>query len=266
MSEMSIRVGIDPAIFTKFPKATVAFTLVDVELFATNKAPKLQQSYLSDLKQRTVQKLIDLRINSENYLSQAVCRSWETVFGMMGAEGKHSTIINLLRRAVGEAEKIKAGSKADLGKISNFVDLYNCVSIQEQTPMGALNLAAIKGDITLRFGREGDTFLGLGKEAVREDVMPGNVVYADNESVVTHLWNYRDAAHACVPKEGHAYVLLFADQAESGAGDAEGAILRAISEMPYIGAACRVMEKLTKDRPFVTLDLSELSEGAVSLK
>jgi DNA/RNA-binding domain of Phe-tRNA-synthetase-like protein len=264
----SLKVAIDPAIFTRYPEATIAFALVDVNVFPAKAAGKTQEAYLSDLKQRTVAKLVEEGIDKDNYLTLPVCRSWMSVFGEMeAAEGKRSTIINLLDRACREAEKVKAGNKADLGKISNFVDLYNCVSIQEKTPMGAINLAAVKGDITLRFGHEGETFTGLGRDAVTEAVRKKHVVYADDESILTHLWNYKDAAHACVPREGHQYVLLFADQTEAGSGDAEGAILRAMAELVNIGARTILMEKLTIARPYATFDISLIeAEGVVSYK
>ena len=265
----SISIGIDPAIFERFPKATVAFTLCDVEVLApkgANAQPKAMERYLSALKQQSVQTLVTRGINSDNYLDQPVCRSWEGVFKIMGEEGRHSTIVNLLRRATAEAAKVQNGQKADLGKISSFVDLYNCVSMQTLTPMGALDLSKVDGDIQLRYGREGDTFTGLEKEAVTEVVKPEHVVYADRSSVLTHLWNYRDAAHACVPREGHVQILLFADQVEEGAGDAEGAILRAMEELHNIGGSYMMMDKLNASRPSVTIDLTRLSEHEVSLK
>lgn len=264
---MSMKIGIDPAIFTKFPEACVSFTLIDVTVFPGKAVPKPQGAYLSDLKQASVRSLLDRNISVANYLDLPVCKSWESVFGTMGASDKHSTIINLLRRATGEGEKLKEGKKADLGKISNFVDLYNCVSIQELTPMGAIDLAKVDGDITLRFGRAGDLFTGLGKDSVVEEVTPEQIVYADRSSVLTHLWNYRDAAHACVPREGATHILLFADQAHKGAGDAESAILRATHEMHHIGGSWLLMDKLSQTRPEVTLDLTELvTEGSVSVK
>lgn len=263
---MSLSIGINPAIFEKFPGATVAFTIIEAQVMPTKEAPKSQATYLSNLKQHTVQLLIDRGINSSNYLTQPVCRSWERVFGVMGAEGKHSTIINLLRRGTAEAEKVMDGKKADLGKISNFVDLYNCIAMQELTPMGALDISKVRGDITLRYGREGDLFTGLGKDSVTESVEPGHVVYADDESVLTHLWNYRDAAHACVPREGHVRIILFADQVEEGAGDAERAIWRVTQEVCNIGASWLMTDKLSAKRPSVTIDTSSLAEGFVALK
>lgn len=254
----AITIGIHPSIFTKFPQAKVGVTLIDIDLFAGKTMPKDQINYLSDLKQSTVRQLVDQDIDSTNFATLPVCRSWESVFGAMGVVGKQSTILNLLRRATTEGDKVRQGKKADLGKISNFVDFYNCISIQEKTPMGALDLSKINGDISLRFGNEGDRFLGLGRDAVEEEVKSEHIVYADQASVLTHLWNYRDAAHACVPREGNAQVLLFADQAEDGAGDVEAAILHATRELYNIKGYWKMFDVLTSNRPTTTLNLNEL--------
>ena len=133
--------------------------------------------------------------------------------------------------------------------------------------MGALDLAKIQGNIELRFGRNGETFLGLGANSQEELVTPDQVVYADQVNVLTWLWNHRDAAHACVPRDsnGPAYILLFADEAEKSCGDAEGAILQAMEKVGMIGGRWLMMDVLSSTRPEVTLDLTQLSEGTVDV-
>lgn len=273
-----LSINIAPEIFEKFPDTKVAFSLIEVILKNGKKLKNPQAGYLSEFKQRVVKQLMDLGLNPSNFEDTGVCRSWNRVFSVMGVgEDKQSTIVNLLRRAVNEIDKIREGKKADLGKISNFVDMYNCVSLDQLTPMGAFDLSAIRGDINLRFGHLGETFKGLGKTSVTEPVKDTDVVYADDESVLTWLWNYRDAAHVSVPNdspdENPSYVLLFADQAEKGdvgadirerPGDAEQAILKAGQEVANIGGRVLLTQCLSKETPSATLDLSMLSSSRIA--
>jgi len=271
----SLSVKIAPEIFETFPGTKVAFSLIEVALKPGKKVKNPQAGFLSDLKQRVVKQLSDASIDRDNFEETGVCRSWNRVFEVMKADpDKKSTIINLLRRAAGETAKINAGSKADLGKISNFVDYYNAVSIAELTPMGALDVSKISGDIILRFGKEGETFIGLGRDSKPETVTQKHVVYADDKAVLTWLWNHRDAAHACVPMSspdnGSSYVLLFADQAERAGseeeasdlykrpGDADAAINAAAIDIAQIGGKVLATHYLNKDQPEATLDLRSL--------
>ncbi|NGX34075.1 MAG: Phenylalanine--tRNA ligase beta subunit [Candidatus Anoxychlamydiales bacterium] len=270
LSMLSINVA--PEIFAKFPQTKVCFALIEVMVKSRKAIPKSQQRYLSDLKQKAAQSVFVNKIDSTNFEQVKVCESWDRVFNQMNAgNDKKSTIYYLLRRASAQMEKLKEGKKADLGSISNFVDLYNCISLQQLTPMGALDLEKIQRQICLRFGKEGETFVGLGSEGKFEPVRNTQVVYADDKSVLTWLWNYRDAAHACVPMnspEGEpSYILLFADQAEESKdvsdplnrpGDASAAIEAAAKEISNIGGRVLFTACLDKDTPQSTLDLGKL--------
>jgi DNA/RNA-binding domain of Phe-tRNA-synthetase-like protein len=276
ISAQTLSVHVAPEIFNQFPDAKVAFSLIEVILKNGKKLKGAEAAYISDFKQRVVRQLMDQGVDKASFENLQVCRSWNQVFSSMKAgDGKQSTIVNLLRRAVGEIDKLKEGKKADLGKISNFVDLYNCVSLDQLTPMGAFDLSAIRGNIQLRFGQPGETFTGLGRTATTENVQDTHVVYADDASVLTWLWNYRDAAHVSVPDDSagqRAYVLLFADQAHQGGGsvlerpgDAQAAIEAASREVANIGGRVLLTDCLSKDRPRSTLDLSHLSEGVAAI-
>jgi DNA/RNA-binding domain of Phe-tRNA-synthetase-like protein len=91
-----------------------------------------------------------------------------------------------------------------------------------------------------------------------------HIVYADNAQVLTWLWNHRDSKDACIPPATPEKipVLLFADQAENGAGDAKGAINRFKEIMPNIG--CDLLDEavLTKDNPSVTFTVEAQASGS----
>ena len=217
-------ISVNNEIFQKFPNTKVAVALIEGVVVTSKKGPNYK--VLSPYKQEVAKMTNERGITESNVSTRAVCESWDKVFKSTGVEDdKKSTIYNLLKRAAVEGEKIQNKQKANMGNINDIVDMYNCVSIEAETPMGALSKEKIKGDIVLRFGKEGETFKGLGmEEAIK--VKEGNVVYADNESILTLHWNYRDAHHACVPNktENPIQVYVFADQAHVGAGDPAKAI------------------------------------------
>ncbi|WP_049580182.1 B3/4 domain-containing protein [Streptomyces sp. SBT349] len=87
----------------------------------------------------------------------------------------------------------RLGKTGRLPRISPAVDAYNAVSVIHGIPSGALDLAAVSGDIDLRFAVPGDAFTPLGEPDTVEEARPGEVVYADAESVLTRHWNHRDS-------------------------------------------------------------------------
>jgi len=121
----------------------------------------------------------------ENLSSQPDVAGWRQVFASMGVKPSkyRSSLEALLRRVLKENA---------LWTVNSVVDLYNCVSVRTFVPMGAFDLDKVKGDIELRFGKEGEIFSPLGKGEV-EAVLPGHVVYADQEKVCCWLWNHRDS-------------------------------------------------------------------------
>lgn len=266
----TIPIRIDSEIFEKFPQATVACSLIEVIIRSGKQIKNPEAKLLSNYKQDVVKHLIAKGITFENYAESAVCQSWKKVYQTFNVTEKQSTIENLLKRATIEQGKILAGKSADLGKISNFVDIYNCVSIEQMTPMGALDASKIEGAIVLRMGKQGEKFLGLGKNAVEEEVTTDHVVYADDKKILTWLWNYRDAAAACVPNQSEGgmptYVLLFADQAESSEscvdlkdrkGDAKAAIEAANKKVAEIGGKVLQTFYLSKETPEIEFQIPE---------
>ena len=280
----SLTLKIEDNIFEKFPTAKMAFLLLSVPVLLKKSQSNPEQNFLSNLKQASVAQLVAFDVTPGNYQDLRVCQSWKDVFKTFESEGKISTIESLLRRAATEGDKIRKGQKADVGSISNFVDLYNSVSRFTLTPMGATDVAKIAqneaghAEVALRFAKEGEGFVPLGKDAVRVPLTPTSVVYADRQEVLTGFWNWRDSKHCCVPVESQknaeggfesAYILLVADQAEQDAGDlgkpiqerpgdAEDAIFRSKELLHNIGGTWYMMDVLSASRREVTLDLSKL--------
>ena len=111
--------------------------------------------------------------------------SWQDAYRAFGTNPKRSrpSVDALLRRVT------KSGV---LPRISPAVDAYNSVSVLSSLPAGAFDLDRVHGDIEIRLAAEGDRFEPLGEPGQWEDTRPGEVIYADRDSVLTRHWNHRD--------------------------------------------------------------------------
>lgn len=288
----TLNISLSQEVIAKFPDLKVACVLIAMPILGKKAQPKSSQTYLSDLKQQGVKNLNALDVTSDSYQQLRVCQTWRDVFASFGEiGGKQSTIENLLKRAAGETEKVRSGKKANMGDISNFVDAYNAVSVLTFTPMGANNIAQYRRDeaghahLCLRFAREGEKFIPLGKEAAEVELTPTSVVYADGQEndpeseVTTGFWNWKDAGKYAVPNASQIvdgqpvdeYILLVADQPvqdpeaadkpiSERPGDAEEAIIRACHALQRLGATIGPMEILRANRPHVNLNVLEMVE------
>jgi DNA/RNA-binding domain of Phe-tRNA-synthetase-like protein len=113
---------------------------------------------------------------------------WREAYRKFGAKPKDhpSSIENLLRRVV-------KGHR--LPHINLLVDLYNAVSLRHLVPIGGEDLAAVDGDVALRFATDSEhpaRLLGEPLEGARPP-RPGEVIYADRAGVLCRRWNWKEA-------------------------------------------------------------------------
>ncbi len=114
----------------------------------------------------------------------------------------------------------RLGKSGRLPRVNPAVDAYNAVSVTHAVPAGAFDLAAVQGDILLRFAVPGDVFVPLGEPSEREEARPGEVVYvdqADDAAVLTRHWNHRDSDRTKVtPASRHVLFLLETVEPDAG--------------------------------------------------
>ena len=66
-----------------------------------------------------------------------------------------------------------------LPRVNSLVDIANAMSVRLQVPVGLYDLEKVKGlQLTVRLGREGETYVGIGKEKVN---VAGRICVADAE-------------------------------------------------------------------------------------
>ncbi|MER6218501.1 phenylalanine--tRNA ligase beta subunit-related protein [Streptomyces sp. NPDC001674] len=96
-----------------------------------------------------------------------------------------------------------------LPRINGPVDLYNSISVRHALPAGAFDMDALRGDLTVRFARPGDEFVPLGEPDTVETPRYGEVVYADEISVVSRHWNHRDSDRSKVTDKSRNIIFIF---------------------------------------------------------
>lgn len=114
--------------------------------------------------------------------------------------------------------------------ISTVVDLYLAVQAEWYLPIGGYDSTRITGDIRLRFSPGNEPCLPIGA-TTEELTYAGEVVYADDEKILTRRWNYRDCDAAKITPESHT-IALFCEAA--------------LSEIPA-DAVTRCTERLASD-------------------
>lgn len=111
---------------------------------------------------------------------------WREAYRAFGAKPKDhpSSIENLLRRvARGQA----------LRSVNPLVDVYNVVSLRHFVPVGGEDLAAVEGDVELRFAGDGEAPVRLLGEPEARPPKKGEVIYADRAGALCRRWNWKEA-------------------------------------------------------------------------
>ncbi len=112
-------------------------------------------------------------------------KPWRTAFSKLGISGSKfpSSIESMVRR-------ILRGDP--FPRINPLVNLYNSVSLKYLVPMGGHDLDPLKGNISLRFAEGWEPFepMGGGERII---VPKGELVYRDDEEVLTRNWVWRQS-------------------------------------------------------------------------
>lgn len=193
-------IKISEELLKKYPQLQVGYVVARLTV-------KTQDAFSDSLKNSLETTLRTNNITSETYERHSQIVAWRNVFKDMGKNykksDKRSSLEALLRRVVTPGQKMFA--------VNDVVDLYNACSVLTMIPMGAYDLDAVKSNIYLRYGNDGEQFEGLGKDNICP-VERKQVVYADDSQVLTWLWNYRDATHTAI-QLSTTHAIFFMDTA-----------------------------------------------------
>jgi DNA/RNA-binding domain of Phe-tRNA-synthetase-like protein len=185
-------------VFDRYPDAYVGVLVAeDIEVVHSDAG-------LERVKAEALQAAED-KLGGESATRHPFIASWREMYRSFGTKpGDYRPSAEaLVRRA------LKMGS---LPTINTAVDAYNAVSVRHLIPMGGFDTDRVAGDIRLRFSPGGEEFTPLGSDKTEQTYL-GEVVYADDERILTRRWNYRDCDETKIT-EGTRNAVLFADGSE----------------------------------------------------
>ena len=127
-----MKLMIEREIFESFPSAKIGWLLARVRV-----APS--DEYVEKMKRGLVGRLNDIGISQDTMMLHPDVAGWRDVYSKMGVKPSkyRSSLEALLRRTF----------KGDIWSVSNVVDCYDCVSALNLLPMGAHDIAKLRGDL-----------------------------------------------------------------------------------------------------------------------
>jgi DNA/RNA-binding domain of Phe-tRNA-synthetase-like protein len=167
-----------------FPQAQVA-VLVCRGLDNSPGRPAAEK-VISGLEQHALDNLFDGPPGSHPYLA-----AWRAAYRAFGTDPRSHTVSS-------EALFKRFRKSRELPRISPAVDIYNLVSVVHMLPLGGYDRTELNGDIVLVRASGGEAFEPLGSNPEPERVNPGEVVYRDDDRVLTRHWNHRDSARTAI--------------------------------------------------------------------
>jgi DNA/RNA-binding domain of Phe-tRNA-synthetase-like protein len=131
---------------------------------------------------------------------------WQDVYRSFGTNPKK-------RRPTAEALLLRVIKQDFIPHINPAVDCYLAAEPVHCLPIGGYDLDRINGDIVLKISQGGESFLGVGADKA-EETDDHEVIYADDDRVLTRRWNYRDCDYAKIDS-GSKSIALFVEAPEA---------------------------------------------------
>jgi len=171
---------ISPQVFEKYPGYARAVVLAfDVHNghSPASLVQKLRDAEASVRSQATI----------DNISEHPRIKSWREAYKAFGAKPSEfrSSVEAMARRALRGDELPSINALVDIG---NIVSLYNLV------PVGGHSMDELKQDIALRLATGEENFIPFGSTET-EHPLPGEVIFAEGNTVLTRRWTWRQANH-----------------------------------------------------------------------
>jgi DNA/RNA-binding domain of Phe-tRNA-synthetase-like protein len=140
------------------------------------------------------------------------CSGWREVYRQMGLKAGKTpcSLESLYKRAI----------KGAFPRINPVVDLYNVACLRSALCLGAYDLAAVQGEIEIRYGR-GEQMEPIGGGVLVTEAR--QVVYADARGPLCAYWNHRDAERSKVTGDSTS-IVFFADALDVAGERCEAAL------------------------------------------
>ena len=172
-----MKLSIDKKITQDFPDAKIGWLRARIADGAG--AAGGRNVRIAEMKKKLEANLNDMGISADTLTLHPDVRRWRETYSKMGVKpSKYRCSLEALLRRI---------FKGDIWSVSDVVDCYDCVSALNLLPMGAHDMTKLRGDMVLRYAREGEKFYPLGAGDSVVDCAPPQIVYADGEKVCCWL-------------------------------------------------------------------------------
>jgi DNA/RNA-binding domain of Phe-tRNA-synthetase-like protein len=95
-----------------------------------------------------------------------------------------------------------------LPRVNPAVDAYNFISVVYGIPTRAFDMEGLSGEVSIRFSRSGDSFTPPERPSVVDELIRGEIVYAEGSQILARSWDYRDSDISKVTPESHEVVFI----------------------------------------------------------
>jgi len=165
----------------KFPKLKIAVVMADL----TNDNRK---DDIDDKINKEYEKFISCVESVEKLNNLQEILEWREVYREFGINPKK-------KKPSAEAFLSRVLKNNYIPKINPAVDAYLVAETLHCLPIGGYDLDKIDGDIYLTLAKGNESFVPIKGED-SEETKEGEVIYKDNERVLTRCWNYRDCDYS----------------------------------------------------------------------
>jgi DNA/RNA-binding domain of Phe-tRNA-synthetase-like protein len=144
---------------------------------------------------RSAEELLRSHTTSEIIGAHPRIASWRAAYASFGAKpAKFRSSVEAMARRVLRGE--------ELASISALVDIGNMISLRHLVPAGGHAIDVVTSSLTLRPANGTEEFIPFGSDTV-EHPEPGEIVFAEGNTVLTRRWTWRQANHTLlVPSTG----------------------------------------------------------------
>ncbi len=136
---------------------------------------------------RQAEESLRARLTIEKIAEEPRITAWREAYRKFGAKPSEfrSSVEAMARRAL---------RSEPLPSINALVDIGNILSLRRLMTVGGHAIDLLKGDIALRLATGGEEFVAFGTTEI-EHPLPGEVIFAEGNTVLTRRWTWRQANH-----------------------------------------------------------------------
>lgn len=128
------------------------------------------------------------RLGESDVTAHPRIASWRAAFQSLGIKPKdfRSSVEAMARRAL---------KGQQLPSINALVDIGNILSLRHLLPMGGHSIDGAADSYVLRLATGGERFVPFGTDQ-EEHPDPGEIIFAEGDTVLTRRWSWRQANHS----------------------------------------------------------------------